>query len=98
MIIALLDRRPFADDLEALGRIGHTSGWDALAGAAIVLQAFSAGVPGIQRLAGDGAIGWVDPGHKARDDSTTIVPALDSHGHPRVRSRGPPSARRRRSA
>ena len=98
MIIALLEYRPFAHDLEALAHIGHTSGWDALAGAAIVLQAFSAGVPGIQRLAGDGAIGWVDPGHKARDDSTTIVPELDSHGRPRVRSPGPPSARRRRSA
>ena len=42
MIIALLENRPFARDLEVLGRIGHTSGWDALAGAAIVLQAFSA--------------------------------------------------------
>jgi hypothetical protein len=27
--------------LDALGRIGHTSGWDALAGAMLVLQAFS---------------------------------------------------------
>jgi hypothetical protein len=42
MIIALLENRPFARDLEVLGRIGHTSGWDALAGAVIVLQAFSA--------------------------------------------------------
>ena len=41
MIIALLENRPCARDLEALARIGHTSGWDALAGAAIVLQAFS---------------------------------------------------------
>lgn len=37
MIIALLEHRPFARDLEVLGRIGYTSGWDALAGAAIVL-------------------------------------------------------------
>ena len=29
-----------ADRVEALGRIGHTSGWDALAGAMLVLQAF----------------------------------------------------------
>jgi hypothetical protein len=42
MIIALLENRPFTRDLEVLGRIGHTSGWDALAGAVVVLQAFSA--------------------------------------------------------
>jgi hypothetical protein len=41
MILALLENRIFACDLKALSRIGHTSGWDALAGAAIVLQAFS---------------------------------------------------------
>jgi Protein of unknown function (DUF2877) len=29
-----------AGHIEALGRIGHTSGWDALAGAVLVLQAF----------------------------------------------------------
>jgi hypothetical protein len=51
MIIALLEYRPFAHDLEVLGRIGHTSGWDALAGTAIVLQALSAGViPGLPAL------------------------------------------------
>jgi len=44
MIIALLEYRPFAHDLEVLGRIGHTSGWDALAGAAIVLQESSKGL------------------------------------------------------
>ena len=32
--------RLVADRVEALGRIGHTSGWDALAGAMLVLQAF----------------------------------------------------------
>jgi uncharacterized protein DUF2877 len=61
MIVALLENRTFARELEALARIGHTSGWDALAGAAIVLQAFSAAVipglvPGTQRSADDGAI------------------------------------------
>jgi hypothetical protein len=29
-----------AGRIEALGRVGHTSGWDALAGALLVLQAF----------------------------------------------------------
>ena len=29
-----------AGHIEALGRIGHTSGWDALGGAVLVLQAF----------------------------------------------------------
>jgi hypothetical protein len=42
MIIALLENQAFARELDALARIGHTSGWDTLAGAAIVLQAFSA--------------------------------------------------------
>ena len=32
--------RLVAGRIEALGRIGHTSGWDALAGALLVLQAF----------------------------------------------------------
>jgi hypothetical protein len=40
-IAALLedDRSALAGDVDALGRIGHTSGWDALAGAALALQA-----------------------------------------------------------
>jgi len=41
-IMALLEHRPFARDLGALARIGHTSGWDAIAGAALVLQAATA--------------------------------------------------------
>jgi hypothetical protein len=40
--MALLENRPFARDLGALARIGHTSGWDAIAGAALVLQAATA--------------------------------------------------------
>lgn len=36
-----------ASRLEAVGRIGHTSGWDALAGALLVLQAF--GTTAVQR-------------------------------------------------
>lgn len=41
-ICGLLSGRPTAlvRHLQALGRIGHTSGWDALAGAVLVLQAF----------------------------------------------------------
>jgi hypothetical protein len=41
-IAAVLEGRAEAvsDRAEALGRIGHTSGWDALAGAMLVLQAF----------------------------------------------------------
>jgi hypothetical protein len=34
------DRATLTRHAEALGRIGHTSGWDALAGAVLVLQAF----------------------------------------------------------
>jgi len=40
-IMALLENRPFARDLGALARIGHTSGWDAIAGAALVLRSVS---------------------------------------------------------
>lgn len=40
-ILALLaGRTALAPHLEALDRIGHTSGWDALAGSVLVLQAF----------------------------------------------------------
>jgi hypothetical protein len=41
-ISAILEGRTeaLARHIEALGRIGHTSGWDALAGAVLVLQAF----------------------------------------------------------
>jgi hypothetical protein len=40
-IIALLENRSIARPLEAVARIGHTSGWDALAGAVLVLRAFT---------------------------------------------------------
>ena len=41
-IAAILEGRieALAGRIETLGRIGHTSGWDALAGALLVLQAF----------------------------------------------------------
>jgi hypothetical protein len=39
-IIALLENQLVASHLEVLARIGHTSGWDALAGAVLVLRAF----------------------------------------------------------
>jgi len=41
-IVALLTNQSVARPLEALARIGHTSGWDALAGAVLVLRAFAA--------------------------------------------------------
>ena len=41
IIISLIKNEPIESDIDVLARIGHTSGWDALAGAAIVLQAFS---------------------------------------------------------
>jgi hypothetical protein len=41
VIIALLENRVVEGELEPLSRVGHTSGWDALAGAMIVLQASS---------------------------------------------------------
>jgi hypothetical protein len=40
-IIALLENRNVAHPLEAVARIGHTSGWDALAGAVLVLRTFA---------------------------------------------------------
>ena len=40
-IIALLENQNVAHPLEAVARIGHTSGWDALAGAVLVLRAFA---------------------------------------------------------
>jgi hypothetical protein len=47
-ILALLEgRTALAPHIEALDRIGHTSGWDALAGAVLVLQAF--GTTAVQR-------------------------------------------------
>ena len=41
-ILAVLEGQieALAGRVEALGRVGHTSGWDALAGALLVLQAF----------------------------------------------------------
>ena len=41
IIISLIKNEPIESDIDVLARIGHTSGWDGLAGAAIVLQAFS---------------------------------------------------------
>jgi hypothetical protein len=41
-IVALLANRSVARPLEAVARIGHTSGWDALAGAVLVLRTFAA--------------------------------------------------------
>ena len=41
-IIALLTNQSVACPLEAVARIGHTSGWDALAGAVLVLRTFAA--------------------------------------------------------
>jgi hypothetical protein len=41
-----------SDRAEALGRIGHTSGWDALAGAMLVLQAFGS------RQRQSGGVAW----------------------------------------
>jgi uncharacterized protein DUF2877 len=48
-IIALLERKPVDRDLWALARIGHRSGWDALAGVVLVLQALrtTAGHPSL---------------------------------------------------
>jgi hypothetical protein len=43
IIISLVNNKSVESNLDGLARIGHTSGWDALAGAAIVLQAFSRG-------------------------------------------------------
>ena len=40
-IIALLENQSVARPLDAVARIGHTSGWDALAGAVLVLRAFA---------------------------------------------------------
>jgi hypothetical protein len=42
LILGVLSERPgpLVGDVEALNRIGHTSGWDALAGTMLVLQAF----------------------------------------------------------
>jgi hypothetical protein len=40
-LAALIENRISARHLEALARIGHTSGWDTLAGALLVLQALS---------------------------------------------------------
>jgi len=40
-IIALLENQSVARPVEAVAHIGHTSGWDALAGAALVLRAFA---------------------------------------------------------
>jgi hypothetical protein len=39
-IIALMENQNVARHLEAVACIGHTSGWDALAGAVLVLRAF----------------------------------------------------------
>jgi hypothetical protein len=41
-IVALLANASVARPLEAVARIGHTSGWDALAGAVLVLRTFAA--------------------------------------------------------
>ena len=41
ILISLIKNEPIESDIDVLARIGHTSGWDALAGAAVVLQAFS---------------------------------------------------------
>jgi len=41
-IVALLANASVARPLEAVARIGHTSGWDALAGAVLVLRSFAA--------------------------------------------------------
>ena len=41
-IVALLANQSVARPLEAVARIGHTSGWDALAGAVLVLRTFAA--------------------------------------------------------
>ena len=41
-IIALLTNQSVARPLQAVARIGHTSGWDALAGAVLVLRTFAA--------------------------------------------------------
>jgi uncharacterized protein DUF2877 len=48
-IIALLENKPVDRDLWALARIGHRSGWDALAGVVLVLQALRsvAGLPSL---------------------------------------------------
>jgi hypothetical protein len=42
LAIALLRRRPIGRALHALARVGHSSGWDALAGVVLVLRAASA--------------------------------------------------------
>jgi hypothetical protein len=41
-IVALLTNQSVIRPLEAMARIGHTSGWDALAGAVLVLRTFAA--------------------------------------------------------
>ena len=41
-IVALLAHQSVAGPLEAVAQIGHTSGWDALAGAVLVLRTFAA--------------------------------------------------------
>jgi Protein of unknown function (DUF2877) len=41
-IVALLENQSLARPLEAVAHIGHTSGWDALAGAVLVLRTFAA--------------------------------------------------------
>jgi hypothetical protein len=41
-IVALLAHHSVAQPLEALAQIGHTSGWDALTGAVLVLRTFAA--------------------------------------------------------
>jgi hypothetical protein len=43
LVIGLLDNRRIDRELEDLSRVGHTSGWDALAGATMVLQAIVRG-------------------------------------------------------
>jgi hypothetical protein len=39
LVVALLENRKIGRELEDISRVGHTSGWDALAGASLVLQA-----------------------------------------------------------
>ena len=41
IIILLLENQSVSRPLEAVARIGHTSGWDALAGAVLILRAFA---------------------------------------------------------
>ena len=51
-IIALLKNQSAARPLEAVARIGHTSGWDALAGAVLVLRACAAMTGQASRVVG----------------------------------------------